>query len=144
MTHITGKGLIEQNRYTSVPGSPQKLYRGRGASRQKDQGTLTAHREMCSGDVHCVYGEQASTHNSSSSRRRQLAALFFTALLLGLLVTSSGKKVLCWEPQHCMHSEEHILHTQRCHFMETSLMLCFFLFLFSVLLFLSSSRKQYT
>ena len=101
-------------------------------------------RNVCGAYVNRVRGEQVSIHNSSSSHRRQLAALFFTMLSLELLVMSNGAKVLCWEPQHCVHSEEHILGTQRCYSMETPLMLCFSLFVFSVLLFLSSSRKQCT
>lgn len=67
-------------------------------------------------------------------------------LSLELLVMSNGEKVLCWEPQHCVRSEEHILKTQRYYSMEawSNMALWFFLFVFSVFLFLSSSRKQCT
>lgn len=51
MTHIHDKGLIEQNRYTSVPGSPQKLYRGRQATREKRIEAPWQHTEKC---VQCL------------------------------------------------------------------------------------------
>lgn len=102
MTHVHGKGLIEQNRYTSVPGSPQKLYRGRWASREK---RIEAHWQHTGKCVQCIcksyLWKQVSAHNSFSSQRRQLAALSCTKLSLELLLMSSGEKVLCWEAQHC-------------------------------------------
>lgn len=51
MTHIHRKGLIEQNRYTSVPGSPQKLYRGRWALRERRIEAPWQHTEKC---VQCL------------------------------------------------------------------------------------------
>lgn len=41
-----------------------------------------------------------------------------TMLSLDLLAVSNGKKMLCWEPQHCLHSEEPKVSV------ETPLMFC--------------------
>lgn len=99
--------------------------RERKGSRHPD----STQRSVCSAYVNCVYGKQVSVHSSSSSHRRQLAALLFTKLSLELLLMSSGEKVLCWEPQHCTHSEEHIPDAQRCYsFHAVVLSLCFLCF----------------
>lgn len=108
----------------------------REGSRHPDSSTQP---NACSVDVNCVCGEKVSVRYSSSRPRRELAALF-TALSLELLVMSSGGKVFCWEPQHCVHSEEHILETQRCDSLGKALFCVFPSF--SMLSFLSSSRKR--
>lgn len=94
---------------------------------------------MCSAYVNRVCGKQVSVHNSSSSQRRQLAALSFTKLSLELLLMPSGEKVLCWEPQHCTQWGTYPWCPE-----VLLLSCCSFVFVFSMLLFLSLSRKQCT
>lgn len=96
-------------------------------------------RNVCSAYVNPVCEKQVSAHNSSSSQRRQLAALSFTKLSLELLLMSSGEKVLCWEAPHCKQ-------WGACSWCPKVLPFscCCFVFVFSMVLFLSLSRKQWT
>lgn len=79
ISHVLGNGLIEQNRYTGVPGSPQILDRARSDSRRKDQDM----KNMCCAYVlMClsVENKPSCTTHTEGSHRSQLAPLSFIML----------------------------------------------------------------
>lgn len=96
MTHIHGKGLIEQNRYTSVPGSPQKLNRGRQASREKRIEAPWQHTEKCVQCLckSCLWKTGLCTQLIQLPEKAASSALLYKAFIRAVAQVQWGKGAL--------------------------------------------------